>query len=142
MMDFNIDSALRQDCHILGRFPACHLLLHKNATIPWLILVPETMVTDLFELKDSVRARVLDECGLAAGIVRSHFRVSRINFAQIGNLVPQLHLHVVGRFEGDACWPAPVWGSPCPRKEYTEDEIRSLKLALQDLAGFMPVADL
>jgi diadenosine tetraphosphate (Ap4A) HIT family hydrolase len=138
MNGFSIHPILRQDCRVLGRFPACHVLLHNNATIPWLILVPETEAGDLFGVEESLQKEIFTECGLTSAIVQSHFRVSRINFAQIGNIVPQLHLHVVGRSEGDACWPAPVWGNAYPRMVYTEEQVDALTWALQSVSGFTP----
>jgi diadenosine tetraphosphate (Ap4A) HIT family hydrolase len=141
MSRLTIHPTLQRDCFVLGRLPACHVLLHNNASIPWLILVPETSETDLFGLEESLRCRVFAECGLVAEVVRSLFRVQRINFAQIGNIVPQLHLHVVGRSEGDGCWPAPVWGNPYPPVEYSTEQIRSLTTALQERSsGFTPAA--
>ena len=136
MHQFTIHPILLRDCHLLGRFPACHVLLHRNATIPWLILVPETVATDLFMLEEPLRTRVFAECGLTADVVRSHFLVAKLNFAQIGNIVPQLHLHVVGRNQGDACWPAPVWGNAYPEKEHPPEQIRSLATAMSRHSAF------
>jgi diadenosine tetraphosphate (Ap4A) HIT family hydrolase len=133
---FAIHPVLQRDCILLGRFPACHLLLHRNATIPWLILVPKSDAADLFGLEEPARAAVLAECGQAAGLMRSHFGLQKINFAQIGNIVPQLHLHVVGRSEGDACWPSPVWGSTYPRTDYSQAQLKSLRSASAALPGF------
>jgi diadenosine tetraphosphate (Ap4A) HIT family hydrolase len=134
---FEIHPVLQRDCILLGRFPACHLLLHRNATIPWLILIPETDAADLFGLEEPVRSMVLSECGQAAGLVRSHFGLQKINFAQIGNIVPQLHLHVVGRSEADPCWPSPVWGSTYPKTDYSQAQLQSLRSALQGLETFV-----
>ncbi|HWH76528.1 MAG TPA: HIT domain-containing protein [Candidatus Binatus sp.] len=111
MPEFEIHSQLLVDCHRLGRFDLCHVLLHKNALLPWFILVPESDMTDLLELPDEQRITAINETGVIAQFIKRHLGYQKINFAAIGNVVPQLHLHVVGRKPDDPCWPAPVWGN-------------------------------
>jgi diadenosine tetraphosphate (Ap4A) HIT family hydrolase len=109
MPAFQIHPQLLADCHRLGRLPATHLLLHRNAALPWFILVPETPVADLLDLAPEPRGRILQECAQVSAYLKADLGLPKVNFAAIGNLVPQLHLHVVGRAPGDACWPMPVW---------------------------------
>jgi diadenosine tetraphosphate (Ap4A) HIT family hydrolase len=87
------------------------VLLHRNAAVAWFILVPETEEQDLLSLPAALREAVMEECSRIAAFVREHFRCPKINFAAIGNVVPQLHLHVVGRRATDPCWPRPIWGN-------------------------------
>ena len=109
MSRFEIHPRLLHDCHRLGRLRLCHFLLHKNASVPWLILVPETALSgDLLDLPERVRSAAMDEAAIAARFIKNEFVVSKINFAAIGNVVSQLHLHVVGRRADDPSWPAPV----------------------------------
>lgn len=110
MDDFSIHPQLLADCHPLGRLPATHLLLHRNAVIPWFILVPETDLTDLLDLPLTQRDQVLSDCRQVRDYLKVRFHSTRANVAWIGNLVPQLHVHVIGRRPGDACWPRPAWG--------------------------------
>ena len=125
-----IHERLLADTHVLGRFEISWLLLHRNAVVPWLILVPDCAGSEFLDLPRAVRDTVLDESTRVAAFVRSYFRSSKINFAAIGNIVPQLHLHVVGRDPGDICWPAPVWGNLTESKRYAESEIESIGAAL------------
>lgn len=111
MTSFTIHHQLLADCHRLGRFDFCHVLLHKNALLAWLVLVPETDVADLLDLPDVQRTAAINEAALASQFLKQRLGYPKINFAAIGNVVAQLHLHVVGRKPGDACWPAPVWGN-------------------------------
>jgi diadenosine tetraphosphate (Ap4A) HIT family hydrolase len=98
MSRFEIHPQLLHDCHRLGQLRLCHVLLHKNAAVPWLILVPETASSgDLLDLPGHVRNAAMDEAAIVARFIKNEFAVSKINFAAIGNIVPQLHLHVVGR---------------------------------------------
>jgi diadenosine tetraphosphate (Ap4A) HIT family hydrolase len=131
MSRFEIHPQLLHDCHRLGQLRLCHILLHKNAAVPWLILVPETVSTgDLLDLPEHVRNVALDEAAIAARFIKNEFAVSKINFAAIGNVVSQLHLHVVGRRANDPCWPAPVWGNLVEAAGYSTERIVNLTAAL------------
>ena len=131
MSRFEIHSQLLYDCHRLGQFRLCHVLLHKNAAVPWLILVPETASPgDLLDLPRQVRNMAIEEAAIAAHFIKSEFAVSKINFAAIGNVVPQLHLQVIGRRANDPCWPAPVWGNLVEANCYSAARIASLTATL------------
>lgn len=127
---FSIHAQLLADCHCLGRLEICYLLLNKNAAIPWFILVPECEVGDLLDLELAARHAVIEEAAKIAGFVREYFALTKINIAAIGNVVPQLHLHVVGRRPGDACWPAPVWGHLKESRDYSTQELDAISQAL------------
>lgn len=125
--DFRIHSQLLADCHYLGRLEFCHLLLNKNALVPWFILVPECEAGDLLDLQAGERDNVMGEAAAIARFVKAHFALAKINFAAIGNIVAQLHLHVVGRHPGDACWPAPVWGNLQETRDYSAQELAKIR---------------
>ncbi len=119
MSQFQLHPQLRADTHHLAKLPACHLLLHRNASLHWFVLVPETDSQDLFDLPPGQRAAVLGECEKVARMLKGELGYPKINFAAIGNLVPQLHIHLVGRRSDDACWPKPVRGI-CRRERTTQ----------------------
>lgn len=106
-----IHPQLKQDCHLLGRFPVSTLLLHRNASLPWFILVPATELEDLLDLPERLLNEVTGECQQVSKFLKRELGYQKINFAALGNVVPQLHLHVIGRAPDDACWPQPVWGN-------------------------------
>ena len=140
MSDFEIHPQLRADCHRLGRYPRCHLLLHRNAVVPWFILVPETSLPDLLDLPAAERDAVIAESAAVAGFVKDALGWPKVNFGAIGNLVPQLHLHVVGRRPGDACWPAPVWGNLPEGEVWTPAQVEDLAARLTADTGLAPAA--
>lgn len=111
------------DAHFIGTLAKCRVLLHRNAVVPWFILVPDTDIADLLDLPHELIAAVMDEAALVSDFVKETFGCAKINFASIGNLVPQLHLHIVGRRPDDACWPAPVWGHLTGMREYSAAEL-------------------
>lgn len=111
MDTFQLHERLRADCHVLGPMgDRCLLLLHRDALIPWYIVVPETVAPELHLLSPALRAAVTRVLDALACFVEDHHGAERVNVAAIGNLVPQLHLHVVGRSTDDICWPGVVWG--------------------------------
>ena len=134
MAQFAIHQQLLLDSHYLGRLPLSHLLLHKNAVIPWFILVPETDVWDLLDLPEEFRRAAIEEAALISAFVKQTFGCAKVNFASIGNVVPQLHLHIVGRKPTDPCWPAPVWGNLRETRDYAHAEIGAIIDALQRYA--------
>ena len=129
MPPFALHPQLLADGHVLGRLPATHLLLHRNGAVPWFILVPETDQANLLDLPTAHRESVLADCTRVSDALRT-LGYPKINVAWIGNLVPQLHIHVIGRRPGDACWPRPVWGHLVAERDYAEHEITALRAAI------------
>ena len=133
-----IHPQLAQDCVLLGKFTLCHLLLMRDANYPWCILVPDRAdITEIHQLSETDQQQLLRESCLLSIAMESAFSPDKLNIAALGNVVPQLHLHHIGRYRTDAAWPAPVWGR-VPARPYSEDElaavVASLKSALT--AGF------
>jgi diadenosine tetraphosphate (Ap4A) HIT family hydrolase len=122
---------LERDCHRVGRLPVCHVLLQRNATIPWWILVPAVSERELFQIAQPSRRAIEAECDALASFVLAQPGIEKLNIAAIGNLVPQLHIHVIGRHPGDACWPQPVWGHLQSACEYSPDELVRLTDGLE-----------
>jgi diadenosine tetraphosphate (Ap4A) HIT family hydrolase len=100
--------------------PVCDLALSRvlamnDANFPWLILVPRRVgVSEIFDL-GAEQAILLDEVSLASRALKEVTRCVKLNVAAIGNVVPQLHVHIVARRKDDALWPKPVWGAAAPR---------------------------
>lgn len=115
------------DCHPLGASPSGSILLHANAQLPWLILVPDTDAADLLQVPRAQRIRVFDDCERLDRYLRTRWMLDKVNFAAIGNLVPQLHLHLVGRRRDDCCWPLPAWGHLRQQSAYTAAEVEVIR---------------
>lgn len=110
-MTFVLDERLARDGLVIGDLPLSRLLLMNDDRWPWFILVPrrEGMV-ELTDLESAEQTQLMDEAGRAARFLKSYKRADKINIGALGNIVRQLHLHVVARVAGDPAWPAPVWG--------------------------------
>jgi len=110
MTKFELDPRLAANPHILD-WPLCSVLLENDARFPWLILVPrQASVSEIFDLSVKDRAQLYLEVTTAAERLSTAMNPTKMNVAMLGNMVSQLHAHVIARFEGDAAWPGPVWG--------------------------------
>ncbi|MCA9059834.1 MAG: HIT family protein [Planctomycetaceae bacterium] len=123
-MSFELHPQLAADCHLLGVMPSGVVLLHRNAAVPWLILVPQTDVIDLLDLPTDQLAAVMTDARQLSAFIRDFFHSAKINFAAIGNVVPQMHLHIIGRHSEDCCWPKPVWGNLQEHAEYSSEVLQ------------------
>ncbi len=103
----------------------CRVLLIDNALVPWFILVPETDCAEIIDLGAASQAVLLQEINLVAGFVKRRFVPYKLNIAAIGNVVRQLHVHIVGRYQDDYAWPGVVWGR-AERKAYTPSDVDAL----------------
>lgn len=117
---FELDPQLERDCFFTADLPLCRLLLLNDANYPWYILVPRVAdARELYQLTLEDQQQYLYESSKLAGLMQAQFQADKMNIAALGNVVSQLHIHHIARFESDACWPKPVWGS-IPAKHYAE----------------------
>jgi len=130
-MPVKLHSQLAADCYLLGTVKNSCLLLHKNALVPWFILVPDTDKNELFKLSDEQQTLVQTEISALARFTEKYFNSDKLNIASIGNMVSQLHIHIIGRKTTDFCWPSPVWGR-AESAEYTTQQLSDIKQALTD----------
>ncbi len=121
---------LQADCHVLGDWPSGRLLLHRNATLHWFLLVPYTQHLDLLDLDTPLRERLFSDATRLHHYLKDTLAYPRVNVGALGLVVPQLHLHVIGRREDDPCWPAPVWGRLADGPVYGQDALEVLKVDL------------
>lgn len=108
---FVLDPRLENDSTSIMPTGLCDLRLSKDARWPWLILVPRRAgITEIFELTPLDQVLLTFEIELVANALKKVTGATKINVGALGNIVRQLHVHVIARFEGDANWPGPVWG--------------------------------
>lgn len=111
-MTFALHPQLAADCIPVGDLPVCRVLLMNNRQFPWLVLVPRREgLRDIFELTPEDYAIVSEEIRQVAEKLATLTSAHKMNIAALGNLVPQLHIHVIARFTHDVAWPQPVWGA-------------------------------
>lgn len=122
MNPFILHPRLAADTIALGRLQLSRLLLMNDATYPWFILVPARAgASEIHHLAQNDRLVLIEEVALLSRAVTDEWRPDKLNIAALGNVVPQLHVHVIARFRSDPAWPAPVWGKTEARP-YSEGE--------------------
>jgi diadenosine tetraphosphate (Ap4A) HIT family hydrolase len=128
---FSLDSRLQQDTLVMGDFPLCRLLLMNDANYPWFILVPRReAVSELFQLDTADQQQLWLETMRLAETLKDAFVADKMNVATLGNVVSQLHMHVIVRRREDQAWPAPVWGRH-PARAYEVAEIAAIRERLR-----------
>ena len=134
MHDFTLDSRLAKDCLVLGKLNISLLLLMNHSLVPWFILVPRKPATEILDLSASDQAELLEEINLLSAFIKGNFAISKLNIAAIGNIVSQLHVHVVGRDPTDYCWPNVVWGTR-EHSPYPAERVREIGNTLRQVLG-------
>lgn len=108
---FVLHAQLSRDCAVIGDLALSRVLLMNDSRFPWLILVPRREeVSELFELSTADQRVLMEETIETSSALAAHARADKMNVAALGNIVSQLHVHVVARHREDAAWPGPVWG--------------------------------
>lgn len=115
MADFVLHPRLAADSLPILDLPLCRVLLLNDSRFPWLLLVPRVAAArEILDLSAADRAQLTVETDAAAAALRAHSAPDKLNIAAIGNIVEQLHIHLVARYRGDAAWPGVVWGAGAP----------------------------
>lgn len=110
MNDFQLDSRLEADTYLVGELTLSSVLLMDDARFPWVILVPKRPnIREIIDLELRDRAMLYREMEAVMDALKRLFSPTKLNVAALGNMVPQLHMHIIARFEDDQAWPKPVW---------------------------------
>jgi diadenosine tetraphosphate (Ap4A) HIT family hydrolase len=124
---FSLHPQLERDTTPVVDLPLTRVLLSNDANYPWLILVPRLPgIVELIDLEENAQIQLTGEIARVSAALKAVTSCDKLNVAAIGNVVPQLHVHVVARYRTDIAWPKPVWGA-APAKPY--DEAARAKLA-------------
>lgn len=108
---FALHPRLAADTHPMGDLPLCRVLLMNDARFPWVILVPRrTGLHEMTDLQPEDAPAMMGEIGMVSKALRDTLSPDRINVAALGNMVDQLHIHVIARTMSDPAWPGTVWG--------------------------------
>ena len=138
---FALDPRLQQDTLTIGDFPLSRLLLSNDSNYPWFILVPRRDdISEIFQLDVADQQQLWQETTALSEVLKDSFDADKLNVAALGNVVSQLHMHVIVRKREDAAWPAPVWGRH-PATPYSQEQVATirerLRLVLSDDFTFL-----
>ena len=135
MTDFTLDPRLEADTLQVTDLALCRVLLMNDSRYPWLILVPRQHdLREFHDLAGENRLRLMSEITLTTKMLERSHRPDKLNVGALGNIVNQLHIHVLGRFDGDPAWPGPVWGVGKP-VAYDEKQADTLVRELRAQLG-------
>ena len=134
MNAWHLHPQLAEDTHPVAHWTLSELRLMDDANHPWLILVPRVEdAVELIDLTDTQQAELTREIAMASRALQVAFKPHKLNVAALGNLVPQLHVHVIARFEDDIAWPRPVWGMASAQPYSPEALVRRIERLLAAL---------
>jgi len=137
--DWELDPLIARDTVPVGDMPLCRVLLIKDANYPWLLLVPRRdKAVEMVDLDTIEQAQLMTEIAHASRTLKTLTSCDKINVAALGNVVAQLHVHVIARSRGDAAWPKPVWNAVPPR-DYEKAELDKLLVALRQRLTLTPL---
>ena len=132
MPEFKLDQRLQNDCFILNESDTFYLLLLNNRLVPWFILVPKTDRTELFELDELLQQQIMSLINRLSGFIKQEYQVDKLNIATIGNVVSQMHIHIIGRYRTDPYWPGVVGGAE-PKENYQQKTVNNIKIKLKSI---------
>ena len=109
-MTFILNRKFLKSSHHIIDLQLCSIRLHDNSKFPWLILIPKrNKVTDISDLKPKDQILLIKEIIYVSKIMKKVFKTSKLNVEKIGNIIPQLHVHIIARSKKDSSWPLSVW---------------------------------
>jgi diadenosine tetraphosphate (Ap4A) HIT family hydrolase len=109
-MSFKLDGKFLKSSHYVKDLKLCTIRLHDNSKFPWLILIPKRIkIIDITELNSKDQILLMKEIVFVSKIMKKLFKTSKLNVEKIGNIVPQLHVHIIARTKRDNSWPLSVW---------------------------------
>ncbi|SDH71150.1 Diadenosine tetraphosphate (Ap4A) hydrolase [Vibrio xiamenensis] len=139
-MSFELHPQLAFDTSVIGHFPLCIALLHKDNSVPWVILVPKKAdLKELHHLPMQEQQQFLLESQAVSQALEATFAPDKLNLGALGNMVPQLHIHHIARFKNDIAWPGPLWGNTAGsfrEPSVQQALVEQIRQALADNAQF------
>ncbi len=136
VMSFQIDSRLLSSAVYICQWTLSNVYLKNEADFPWFVLVPRVEnCSELYQLSEHHQQQLMKEINLLSKLVAEQFNPDKINVGSLGNIVSQLHVHVVGRFLKDPYWPQSIWQSAYQPRPYSDEDLLALQNRFQDLLG-------
>ena len=109
-MSFKLDKKFLKTSHHITNFKLCTIMLYDNSKFPWVILIPKrNKITEITDLNSKDQILLMKEIVYVGRIMKKLFKTSKLNIEKIGNIVPQLHIHIIARSKKDSSWPLSVW---------------------------------
>lgn len=136
MTTFLLHPQIESDSIFITDMKLCQVRLHKNAAFPWIMLIPKVNVIEVVDMKSEEQQKLMQEICIASTVMRRLYNPTKLNIATIGNVVSQIHVHVVARYDTDKAWPKTVWYCGVEEdysKENHDLQVSLLQRAFQDM---------
>ena len=133
-MPFKIDKKFLKSSHHITDLKLCSIRLHDNSKFPWLILIPKrNKITDMSDLNSKDQILLIKEIVFVSKIMKKLFKTSKLNVEKVGNIVPQLHIHIIARYKKDSSWPLSVWvvKSKCYSTKVLKEVVNKIRMAFK-----------
>lgn len=135
-MSFEIDERIHASSFWLGDWALSSVYLKNDANFPWAILVPrENAIQEIYQLSEEQRCMLINEVAALSEIIQDVFKPDKLNVGALGNMVSQLHVHVVARFKTDTMWPYGVWQAAAVSVPYTPQKMTEISKKLSQKIG-------
>lgn len=126
-MTIAVDTRIISSTCFVAELPLCNLYLQNESRFPWLVLVPRREnVSELIDLSMEDQQALTCEIAMVSQLMKAKYSPDKLNVANLGNIVKQLHIHVIARYEADSAWPGPVWGKFDAPLMYSSEDLEAL----------------
>jgi len=133
MDSFQIESKLKRDTYFVSDLDLCRLLIMNDSNYPWFILVPRRFnITEIYQLSNEDRFQLDYETNFISEKLANYYKADKMNIAALGNIVPQLHIHIIVRKKTDLLWPETIWGKKSPLF-YSKEDIENVISIMKNL---------
>jgi diadenosine tetraphosphate (Ap4A) HIT family hydrolase len=133
-MPFTIDKKFLKSSYHITDLKLCSIRLHDNSKFPWIILIPKrNKITDMSDLNSKDQILLIKEIVYVSKIMRKLFKTPKLNVEKVGNIVPQLHIHIIARYKKDSSWPLSVWvvKGKCYTVKALKEVINKIRMAFK-----------
>lgn len=135
-----LDERIANSTFLVAELPLSNLYLQNESRFPWLVLVPRLDdVSELIDLSEADQQQMMREIALVSTLMQAKFAPTKLNVANLGNVVAQLHVHVVARYANDPAWPDPIWGQFSAPEKYDDQTAQTLIQDIQAQLVNMPL---
>ena len=133
-MSFKINKKFLKSSHYITDLQLCSIRLHDNSKFPWIILIPKrNKITDMSDLNSKDQILLIKEIVYVSKIMKKLFKTPKLNVEKVGNIVPQLHIHIIARYKKDSSWPLSVWvvKGKCYSAKALKDVVNKIRMAFK-----------
>ena len=129
---FKLNNKFNKTSYFIKELKLCHIRLHDNSKFPWIMLIPKrARVSQILDLNKKDQIQLLNEIQHCSKKMKQHFKCNNLNVEKVGNIIPQLHIHIIPRHKKDPTWPLPVWVTK--PKPYTKKELEKILSKLKKI---------